>query len=202
MYFSATVVFGHSAAHTSLHGKFMAKHQLFTVRAETEAKSEAGLPFQKTRLPAVLATLCNIRPQGSDDEALVCKACRAVSPVIQKVSTSTASSTIVSLVTSYSGMATSYDLPVSRPLSILYGGQPPILPVSMPLLRFATKEFVPSPVRSALVATRPYPSSPESYASTTCVDLDASDCSGSSDGHISVSPVGSECVSVSSVNFR
>ena len=139
--------------------------------------------------------------QGSDDEAPVCKARRAVSPVIPKVSTSTASSTIVSSVTSYSGMATSYDLPVSRPLSILYGGQPPILPVSMPLLRFATKDFVQSPVRSALVATRPYPSSPESYASTTCVDLDASDCSGSSDGHISVSPVESDCVSVSSVNF-
>ena len=149
-------VFGRSAAHASLHGMYMAKLRSFTVRAEAEAKWEAGLlPIQKTQiqLPAVSATLRSIRPRGSDDEAPVCKARQAVSPVIPEVSTSTASSTIVSSVTSYSGTATSYDLPAPRQRSILYGGQPPMLLVLIPLLRFANKYFVPSPVRSALVAT-------------------------------------------------
>ena len=61
---------------------------------------------------------------------------------------------------------------------------------------------MPSPVRSALVATQPYPSSSESHASTACVDLYAfaSKCSRSSDGYISVSPVGIDRVSVSSDN--
>ena len=74
--------------------------------------------------------------------------------------------------------------------------------MSIPLPRFANKDFVPSPVRSALVATQPYPSSPESHASTACVDLYAfaSECSRSSDGHILVSPVGIDRVGVSSVD--
>ena len=47
-------VFGRSAAHTSLCGKFMAK----LIMAEAEAKWEAGrLPIQMTQLPAVSATL-------------------------------------------------------------------------------------------------------------------------------------------------
>ena len=150
----------------------MAKLRSFTARAEAEARWEAGrLPIRKSHLPAVSVTLRSIRPRGSDDESPVCKARRVVSPVIPEVSTSTASSMIVSSVTSYAGTATSYDLPVPRPRSILYGGQPPILPMSIPLPRFANKDFVPSPVRSSLVATQPYPSSPESHASTACVDL-------------------------------
>ena len=159
----------------------------FTARAEAEARWEAGrLLIRKTQLLAVSDTLRSIRPRGSDDESPVCKAHRAVSPVIPEVFTSTESSMMVSSVTSYAGTATSYDLPA--PHSILYGGQPPMLPMSIPLPRFANKDFVPSPVRSALVATRPYPSSSESHASTACVDLYAfaSKSSRSSDGYISV----------------
>ena len=118
-----------------------------------------------------------------------------MSPVIPEVSTSTVSSMIVLSVTSYAGTATSYDPPAPRPRSIHCGGQPPILPMTIPLPRFANKDFVPSPVRFALVATQPYPSSPKSHASTACVE-----CSRSSDGHISVSPVGIDRVSVSSVD--
>ena len=110
--------------------------------------------------------------QDSDDESPVCKSRRAVSPATPRVPSSATSSTIVSSVTSYSRTAESHDLPVTRRRSILYSGRPTILPVSMPLPKFADRDFVPSPVRSALVATQPYPSSPESRAST-CVDLDA-----------------------------
>ena len=134
-----------------------------------------------------------------------------MSPVLPEVSTRTVSSTIVSSVTSYVGTATSNDSAVPKPRSVLYGGLSPILPVSIPLPRFADKNFVPSPVRTSLVATQQYPSSPDSRASTACVDLDAfsSECSRSSvirqcrwSGlcHSSVSPVGIERVSVSLVD--
>ena len=86
-------------------GMFMAKLLPFTVRAAAEAKWEAGhVPIKKTRLPAVLDSPHSIQPRGSDDESPVCKTRRAVSPVIQEVSTSTASSTIISSVTSYAGV--------------------------------------------------------------------------------------------------
>ena len=51
-------------------------------------------------------------------------------------------------------------------------------------------------------ATQPFPLSPESHASTVCVDLDAFplEGSGSSDSFISVSPVEVDRVSISSVN--
>ena len=109
---------------------------------------------------------------------------------------------IVLSVMSYVGTATSNDFPVPKLCSSLYGGLPPILPVSIPLPRFADKNFVPSPVRSSLVATQQYPSSPDTRISTICVDLDAfsSKCSRSSDCHPSVSPVGIDRVSVSSVD--
>ena len=114
-------VFGRSAAHASLRDKYMAKLRSFTARAEAEARWEAGrLPIRKTQLPTVSYAL--IRPRGSDDESPVCKARRAVSPVISEVSTSTDSSMIVSSVTSYAGTAKSYDPPAPRPCSILYGG--------------------------------------------------------------------------------
>ena len=53
-----------------------------------------------------------------------------------------------------------------------------------------------------MVATQAYPSSPESRTSTICVDLDAfaSECSASIDGPISVSLVGCDYASISSVN--
>ena len=55
---------------------------------------------------------------------------------------------------------------------------------------------------SVLVATQPYPSSPESRASTVCVDLDAFafEGSGSSDRYVLVSPVEKDRVNVSLVN--
>ena len=181
-------MFGRSAAHASLRRMYMAKLRSFTARAEAEARWDAGrLLIRKTQLLAVSDTLRSIRPRGSDDESPVCKARRAVSPVIPEVS-SAESSMMVSPVTSFAGTATSYDLPAPRPLLDSPRGQPPMLPMSIPLPRFANKDFVPSPVRSALVATQPYPSSLESHASTACVDLYAftSECSRSSDGHISV----------------
>ena len=78
-----------------------------------------------------------------------------------------------------------------------------MLPVSIPLPRFADKNFVPSLVRSSLVPTL---SSPDTRASTICVDLDvfsyecsrSSDCPESDRNLRSVSPVGIDRVSVSS----
>ena len=104
-----------------------------------------------------------IRPQGSEDDSPACKARRAVSPILPEVSTRTASSTIVSSVTSYVGTATSN-------VSLRWAA--PILPVSIPLPRFADKNFMLSPVRSSLVATQQYPSSPDFRTSTICVELD------------------------------
>ena len=71
-----------------------------------------------------------------------------------------------------------------------------------PLPRFVDKNVVSCPVRSSLVVTQQYPSSPDSRASTVCIDLDAfsSECSRSSDCHSSVLLVGIDWVSVSSVD--
>ena len=123
-------VFGRSAAHTSLHGKYMAKLRSFTIRAAAEARRESDrLPTRKNQLPAVSDTLRSIRPQ--DD-----------------------------------------------------------------------KDFVPSLIQSVLVATQPYPSSPESHTFTVYVDLDPfpSEGSGSSDGDVLGLPVEQDRMSVSSVN--
>ena len=107
------------------------------------------------------------------------------------------SSTVVSSIKSYAGAAVLF-----RRRSLLYGGRSHILPVSMPLPNFADKDFVPSLIQSVMVATQPCPSSPESRASTVCVDMDTfpSEGSGSSDGVVSVSPVEKDRVSVRSVN--
>ena len=146
----------------------------------------------------------SIRPRRLDDESPACKApIMAVSPVIPGVSTRTASSMIVSSALSYARTALSYAPLVPKPRSVLYGECPPILSISISLPRFADKNFVPSHVRSSSVATQQYPSSPESRASTVCVDLDAfgSECSRSSDCPVSVSPVAVDRESVSSVDF-
>ena len=49
----------------------------------------------------------------------------------------------------------------------------PTLPVSLPLPRFATQDFVldPDTVQSHLVVTQLYPASPGSQSSTPCFDL-------------------------------
>ena len=128
-------VFGRSAAHASLRGTFMTKLRVSTVRADAEAKWEAGrAPNKTTRLllssdsPAPLSR--SIRPLGSDDDSPACNARRAVSPVIPEVSTITASSTIISSITSCAGTATSDDSPVPKPCSVLYSQRPPMLPAS------------------------------------------------------------------------
>ena len=166
----------------------MTKLQVFTIRAAAEAKWEAGrAPNTTTRLlpssdsPTLLPH--SIRPRGSNNNSQACKARRAGSPVLPEVSTKTASSTIVSSVTSYVGTATSSDSPVPKPRSTLYSGLPPILPVSIPLPWFTDKNFVLFPIRSSMVPTQQCPSSPDSHASTVCVDLDAFSlkCSRSSD---------------------
>ena len=84
-----------------------------------------------------------------------------------------------------------------------YGWRRPSLPVLLLLPCFADRDFVPSPVRSSLVATQEYPSSPGSRASTVCVDLDDldSDCSWSIVSSSPVSPVVVDQGVVSSVDF-
>ena len=71
------------------------------------------------------------------------------------------------------------------------------MPVPIPPPRFADKDFVQETLQSVLVATQPYPSSPDSQASMACIDLDAfsSECSRSS-----VSPVETDRVSISLVD--
>ena len=103
-------VFGRSAAHTFLRGTFMTKLRVFTIRADAEAKWKAGRsPNKTTQLllssdsPAPLSH--SIRPRGLDDDS---PACKAVCLVLPEVSTRTASSMIVSSVTSYAGTMLCY----------------------------------------------------------------------------------------------
>ena len=113
----------------------------------------------------------SIQPRRSDDDYPARKAPRAVSPVVPEVSTRTASSTIISSASRLT--AASYAHLVLKPRSVLYGGHPPILPISIPLPRFADKNFVTSHVRSSSMPTQQYPLSPESRVSTVCIELDA-----------------------------
>ena len=143
----------------SLCRTFMAKLRVFTIQADAESKWEAGrTPNKATRLPLSLDSPAplsrSIRPLGSDDDSPACKAHRAVSPVIPEVSIRTASSTIVSSATSYAGTATSDDSLVPKPRSVQYSGRPPILPVSIPIQRFAAKYLC-----RLLSGIHPYPSS-------------------------------------------
>ena len=85
----------------------------------------------------------------------------------------------------------------TRHRTVLYGGRPPLAPVSMWMSHFVDKVFTPFKTQSGLVATRPYPSSPESRASTACFDLDVF-VSGSSQGYSPTSMVGRDRGSVSS----
>ena len=78
-------VFGRSAAHASLRGKYMAKLRSFAIRAEAEARWESGhLPIRKNQSP-------------------LSKTRRAVSSVVLEVSLSTTSSPVVSSATSSAG---------------------------------------------------------------------------------------------------
>ena len=94
-------------------------------------------------------------------------------PVVPAVSVDTRTSKIASPVKSSAGPAASYVSPAPRPRSLLYNGRSPVAPVSLELPRFADKDFVQSRIQYVMVATHPNPSSPESRASTVCVDLDA-----------------------------
>ena len=150
-------VFGQSAVHASLRGKFMAKLRSFTVWQEAEARWAGGRISHRSQLPAELPTLRSVRQQSSDDESPVCKARRAVSPATPRVPSSAASSTIVPSVTLYSGTAESLDLPalLRRPTvdGLLY---------CRCRCRFRsslTGILCHLRVRSAFVATQPYPSS-------------------------------------------
>ena len=135
------LVLSRSAAHGSLRGTFMNKFRVFIIRADAKAKWEVGHgPNTTTRLPPSSDSLTplprSIRPiatRGSDYGFSGLQ-----SPLMR-----TASSRIVSSVTFYVGTATSSDYPVPKPCSTLYSGLPPILPVSIPLPRFADKNFVP-----------------------------------------------------------
>ena len=155
-------VFGRSAAHASLRGKFMAKLRKFTVQAESEARWESNrVPIQRNQFPTISDTLCSIRPQDTDNEYPLCKSRRVLSPVVPEVSADTVPSTSASSVKLSTGAAASYVLPAPRPRSLLYDGQPPVVPVSLELSRFADKDFMQSRIQCVVVATQPYPSSPE-----------------------------------------
>ena len=154
-------VFGQNVAHASLLGMFMANLRFFTVRACADAKWAA----KRDRIQGTRSPTSSDSPAPLPRSIPACKAPRAVSPVKPGVLTRTASSTIVS-------SASSYTPPVPKLRSVLYSECPPMLPISIPLPRFADKNFVPSHVRSSSVATQQYPSSPEFRASTVCVDLD------------------------------
>ena len=114
----------------------------------------------------------------------------------------TTTSTIASPVKLSAGPAACYVSPVPQPRSLLYNGRSPVALVSLELPRFAEKDFVQSRIQSVVVATHPNTSSPESRASTVCVDLEAfpSEGSGSCVSFISVSPVEEDRVSISPVN--
>ena len=96
-----------------------------------------------------------------------------VSPIVPEVSSRVTPSAAVSSVTLYSGAAPSNGSPM--PLSLLYGGRPPLMLMSLQLPQFADNDFIPSSIQSILVAT--------------CIDLDAlaSEVSGSSFGYSPVS---------------
>ena len=94
-------VFGHSVAHASLHGTFMAKLRIFTVRACADAKWVVKCDqIQGTQSPTSSGPLTplprSIRPWRSDDDSPARKAPRAVSPVVPEVLTRTVPSMIVS----------------------------------------------------------------------------------------------------------
>ena len=142
----------------------------FTTRACADAKwvakriltSGTGSPTPPDS-PVLLP--CSITQRRSDDESPACKAPRAVSPVMPGASVQTATSTLVS--------AEKYCAPsVPKLRSVSYGWRRLILPVSLPLPRFADRDFEPPPVRSSSVTTQQYPSSPGSRASTGCVNLE------------------------------
>ena len=157
---SARVRHTQSAAHASLCRKFMAKLRSFTVWAEAEARWESGrLPIRK----AVSDTLRSIRPRDPDDESPLCKTRRAVSPIVPEVSAGTSSSMVGSSVNSYM-------LGQLRPMFRRHRGHARFSRVGGHLYCRCRCRFRNSPTRilfqSVLVATQPYPSSPESRAST------------------------------------
>ena len=69
-WFPPWTVFGRSAVHASLRGKFMAKLRNFTV-AEARWKSNR-LPIRRNQLLASSDTLCSIRPRDPGDESALC----------------------------------------------------------------------------------------------------------------------------------
>ena len=197
-------VLGRGAVHATLRGPFMAKLRSIAVRAEAEHKWEDGhRPIRKAPVAATSDTLRGARPRDQDVESPLCKSRRAASPIMLEVSSRKKPSLTVSSKMLSSGTAPS-DTPGTDapPLihTLLYGGRPPLAPVSLRIPRFADKDFIPSKIQSVLVATMPYPSSPESPASTACLDLDAfvSEESGLSKGRSRTSMVERDRESVSS----
>ena len=196
-------VFARNAAHTSLRGKFMAGLRSFIEHAEAEVTWEFNrLPCRRNQLPPTSDTLRSIGLRDLYDGSPLCKTRRVVSPVAPEVSADNQPSMSGSSVKSSASPAVSYVSPAPRACSLLYVGWLSVVPVSLELPRFADKDFVQSRIQSVVVATQPYPASPELRASTVCVDLDAfpSEGSGSSDSFISISPDEEDRVSISPVN--
>ena len=136
-------VFKQCAAHASLCGTFIIDLRYFTTRPCADTKrvakrirtSGTGSPTS----PDSPITLPRGFTRGrSDDESPACKAPRAMSPVMLGESAQAATSTIVSV--------KKYCAPsVPKLRSASYGWKQPILPVSLPLPRFADGDFVLSP---------------------------------------------------------
>ena len=170
-------VFGQSGAHASLCGRFIMKLRAFTVQAEAEAKWACNrTPARSASLPVGSDHQHGVRQREPDDDSTRCKTRRVMPPSMSKVSAVNTPSASVSS---------------SVPHSHLYGGRPPLLPVTLRMPNFADKDFIASVSQSILVATQENPASPASRSSTLYYDLDAisSGDSVSGDSALRSSPV-------------
>ena len=123
----------------------MSKLWAFTVQVEAEARWERNrAPARSSSLPVGSDHQRGIRQGEPDDDSPRCKTRRALSPSMSEVSAFNTSSTAVSS-------------PV--PHSHLYGGRPPLLPLTLRQSNFADNDFIPSASQSILVATQEYPAS-------------------------------------------
>ena len=132
-------------------------------RSRNSGTGSHSSPDQLAPLPP------NTTQRTSDEDPLVRKAPRAVSPVMPDKSALAGTSAVVS--------TDKYSAPqVSRMCSVPSGWRRPILPASLLLPRcFATQDGAPDIAQSFSVATQLHTSSPGSRSSTPCLDLAAFD---------------------------
>ena len=152
-------VFGDCVAHASLRGLFMMDLLYFTNRACADAHwvakrswnlgtGSCSSPYHPVPLPQIA------KQHMSDDDPPVCKDPRAESPV---VSESSPAGTLAVFSTDKYGAPQ-----VPKMYSASFSWRRPILPVSLPLPRFATQDVAPDIGQSSSVATPQYQGSPRS----------------------------------------